>query len=261
MPQPAQHSSTARYIGDISIARDYDRQFAHSRLFQYDTSLVQQWFSEPGRLIDLGCGTGRHLLTFAQRGFDVVGVDLSQHMLSQARRKLLRAQFQPFLLNADICNLPITTAELGGPLAPDSFDYALCMFSTIGLIHGHANRLHFLQDVLRLLKPLGKLALHVHNASRNVWSLEGWQFLIANFFQSRLGRAEPGDKILTNYRGINRMYIHVFTESEIVDLLQDAGFDPPQVHPLNRHRTGPLAGRFLRSIRANGFLIRAQKPR
>jgi SAM-dependent methyltransferase len=36
------------------------------------------------RILDLGCGTGRHAIEFARRGFDVTGVDFSEAMLARA---------------------------------------------------------------------------------------------------------------------------------------------------------------------------------
>jgi SAM-dependent methyltransferase len=39
------------------------------------------------RILDLGCGTGRHAVEFAARGFDVTGVDFSEAMLSRARKR------------------------------------------------------------------------------------------------------------------------------------------------------------------------------
>jgi cyclopropane fatty-acyl-phospholipid synthase-like methyltransferase len=47
---------------------------------------------EPGStVLDMGCGTGRHAIELAKRGFEVVGVDLSAKMLEVARRNALRA--------------------------------------------------------------------------------------------------------------------------------------------------------------------------
>jgi len=45
----------------------------------------------PGRAIDLGCGTGDNAVALAQRGFDVVGIDLSDRALTAARRKAAAA--------------------------------------------------------------------------------------------------------------------------------------------------------------------------
>ncbi len=83
-------------------------------------------------------------------------------------------------------------------------------------------------------------------------------FLVSNFFKSRLGQAEPGDKFLSHYRGIKGMYVHVFTEKEITALLEEAGFTVREILPLNRRRNGILKGDLFRSLRANGYLIRAE---
>ena len=41
----------------------------------------------PWHLLDAGCGTGRVSIELARRGIDIVGVDLDEVMLSQARQK------------------------------------------------------------------------------------------------------------------------------------------------------------------------------
>ena len=45
-----------------------------------------------GRVLELGCGTGRVALPVAQAGVDIVGLDFSTPMLDEARRKILGAQ-------------------------------------------------------------------------------------------------------------------------------------------------------------------------
>lgn len=48
--------------------------------------LVDALALEPGaRVLDVGCGPGRHSLAFARRGFDVTGVDLSPEFVDLAR--------------------------------------------------------------------------------------------------------------------------------------------------------------------------------
>ncbi len=39
------------------------------------------------RILDIGCGTGRHSIELARRGYHVVGIDLSESMLAKARAK------------------------------------------------------------------------------------------------------------------------------------------------------------------------------
>ncbi len=41
-----------------------------------------------GRILELGCGTGRVLVPIAERGYPITGLDMSEHMLAKCRRKL-----------------------------------------------------------------------------------------------------------------------------------------------------------------------------
>ncbi len=43
--------------------------------------------SQPSRVLDAGCGTGRTAIELARRGIEIVGVDLDEVMLQQARAK------------------------------------------------------------------------------------------------------------------------------------------------------------------------------
>ncbi len=59
---------------------------------------------EGSRVLDVGTGTGEQALAFARRGYDVVGVDLSEDMLRLAKKKnrFANARFK----QADATNLP-----------------------------------------------------------------------------------------------------------------------------------------------------------
>src|SRR5262249_48840721 len=93
------------YIHDPRIARGYDDSLADASLFSADLNFARQFFTTPGRLIDLGCGTGRLLLGFAARGFSVLGVDLSEEMLRVTREKAARAGISTSLLKANLVEL------------------------------------------------------------------------------------------------------------------------------------------------------------
>src|ERR1044072_2655422 len=79
------HRGLWGYIRSGEMVRAYDGQMAESPLASADLAFCDTHFGTPGRLIDLGCGTGRACIHFAKRGFDCVGVDLSEPMLEQSR--------------------------------------------------------------------------------------------------------------------------------------------------------------------------------
>ena len=58
------------------------------------------------RILDVGCGTGRHAIELAKRGYSVTGVDLSDSMLQQAMEKAHGEKVSVNFLKADARELP-----------------------------------------------------------------------------------------------------------------------------------------------------------
>ena len=65
-----------------------------------------------GRVLELGCGSGRLTIPIAQSGVDIVGADLSESMLAAARAKTLAAGVAVEFVHADMRDF-----ELPGPFA------------------------------------------------------------------------------------------------------------------------------------------------
>ena len=55
---------------------------------EYVADLLKRFGSGSGSLLDMGCGTGGHAVIFAQMGFEIVGIDLSEQMITSAQKKL-----------------------------------------------------------------------------------------------------------------------------------------------------------------------------
>lgn len=66
----------------------YDREsFAQGTLGECDFIEDEIGYNKKLRILDIGCGTGRHSIELAKRGYAVVGLDLSESLLKRAREK------------------------------------------------------------------------------------------------------------------------------------------------------------------------------
>jgi 18S rRNA (guanine1575-N7)-methyltransferase len=70
-----------------------------------------------GRILDVGCGTGFSLAILEDRGFDAVGIDISQPMLDIAKRKGLKVK------RADFTKLPFKDRTFDGLLSISSLQW------------------------------------------------------------------------------------------------------------------------------------------
>src|SRR5262245_35344471 len=82
------------YLHGSELARRYDAALLGSSLCSADLAFTERHCDRPGRLLDLGCGTGRLLVPFARRGYWVLGVDLSEEMLRVVGEKVAVAGVQ-----------------------------------------------------------------------------------------------------------------------------------------------------------------------
>jgi SAM-dependent methyltransferase len=240
------------YLHDPAVARTYDDKLADCALLTIDQQFAERHFDRPGRLLDLGCGTGRLLLSFARRGYPVLGVDLSAEMLRVARAKADRAGLAVELLHANIVELDA--------MADRSFDYAACLFSTLGMVGGDAQRRRVVGQVHRLLKPGGKFVLHVHNRWFNFWDPGGREWLLRDV-GGLFGGKERGDRVMPAHQGIAGLTLHLFTRRETVRLLTGSGLEIEEVRPVSLRPDGRLPWPWWFGwLRAYGYLVAARKP-
>lgn len=240
------------YLHDPEIARTYDASLAGSSLFAFDQRFAEQHFDRPGWLIDLGCGTGRLLTPFARRGYWVLGVDLSAEMLKQAGTKAAAAGVTVHRLQANLVELEC--------LADQTFDYAACLFSTLGMVSGVAARVRVVQHAYRLLRPGGRFVLHVHNRWFNFWDPQGRRWLLRDLLRSTLTRQAGGDRLMPVHQGVAGLALHLFTRREIVRLLHDTGFRIREVQPISLRPDGQLPHPWWFGwLRAYGYLLAAER--
>jgi SAM-dependent methyltransferase len=240
------------YLHDDALARGYDAGLAGSSLFTLDIAFVREQCARPGRLIDLGCGTGRLLVPLARDGWRVLGIDLSAAMLAVAAEKARAAGAAVDLIRANITELDFLQAE--------QCDAVACLFSTLGMVRDATQRLRVVAGAYRLLRPGGRFLLHVHNRWFNLWDRSSRGWLLADLVGWREPGLERGDRRMPPHQGIAGLTLHLFTRSEIVGLLRGAGFRVMEVRPISLAADGRLrCPWWLGSLRAYGWLIAAEK--
>jgi SAM-dependent methyltransferase len=226
------------YVHSSEMVSGYDSQMAASPLAAVDVRCCERWFPTPGRLIDLGCGTGRLAIQFARKGYDCAGVDLSAEMLTRAAANAAAAGVRVTWKPGNI----VEPADLPA----ESFDYAACLFSTLGMVRGEASRRAVVANAFRLLRPGGVFVLHVHNR----WFPGlGWR------------RFRSADLTMPQAYGGAPLTIRHFTRREATRLLNAVGFGVPTVMPVGATRNGILRASWcLPGVRAYGFLIASGRP-
>jgi SAM-dependent methyltransferase len=87
-------------------ALKYDEEsFTKGTLGEVDFIEKEIDFNKACRILDIGCGTGRHAIELSKRGYKVVGVDLSSEMLAVAKRKASEAGVKIDFRIGDACDL------------------------------------------------------------------------------------------------------------------------------------------------------------
>ncbi len=140
-----------------SEASVWGRIFAeHGRVFEDPHSSMEEVVRclldiHGSRVIDLGCGTGRHVVLLAKRGFTVFGMDDSVEALNLAAEWLKPEGLPGHLIRASMhASLPFPDASVDAVLAVQTIH------------HGRlATILETLREIRRVLRPGGRFFLTV----------------------------------------------------------------------------------------------------
>ncbi len=135
--------NTQEYL-DLYKHRDQtDAAKIVSLLFRYIT------LAPGSRVLDLACGSGRHSVLFARKGFAVTGIDLSRFLIGRANQKK-RTEY----LNCRHL-LTFETGDMRNIQHQSEFDLTVNLFSSFGYFDSESDNQKVLKSVSKALKPNG----------------------------------------------------------------------------------------------------------
>ena len=149
---PTESSANRRYYETLQAVADCSIY----RLEPAEEILFAKYYRPGDRILDLACGMGRTTLLLHESGYSVRGVDLSEVLISAARRRL------PYL---DLRVGSFTHIE-----EPDAtFSHVLISSNAIDLALPVSQRMVALRECARVLRPGGTLIYSCHNLKALHW--------------------------------------------------------------------------------------------
>lgn len=230
-------------------AADYDsNEFTHNTLAEIDFILEHLKIAPASRILDVGCGTGRHSVQLAKHGFTITGIDLSEGMLAIARQRAQDNHASVEFIRAD------ATRWSGD----ENYDVALCLCEgAFSLLNPSDDPFdhdrQILTNIYHSLKPGGSFLLTCLNALAKIRQCSPDDIAAGRFDPNSM--VEISDLELPNQHKVV-IREKAYTPIEIQRLLEDVGFS------IN-HVGGGTAGNWgLRPVDPDEIelMVIAQKP-
>ena len=139
-----------------NYARNYDSEcYVHGTVGEVDFIEKELEFDKSKHILDIGCGTGRHAIELARRGYKVTGVDLSKAQLQSAKEKAKEAKVQVEFIQKDARQLEFK----------NSFDMVIMLCEGgFSLMETDEMNFKILQNAARALKENGEFIFTTLNA-------------------------------------------------------------------------------------------------
>lgn len=161
MPEGDWFGPVARFLGPAYLRNSFTKGTDQEVGFLVEALALEA----PMRVLDVGCGPGRHSLALARRGFDVVGVDRSEEFITLARDAAAEESLTARFDVADVRDLAYD----------GEFDVAICLCQGgFGLLGGH-DELDVFGRIARSVRRGGALAISAFSAAFVVRFLDAFE--------------------------------------------------------------------------------------
>lgn len=181
------------------------------------------------KILDLCCGIGRHSLELARRGYEVVGVDLTQEYLEKARRQA----------DSEGLNVQFIGSDMRRFCQIDEFDAVINMFTAFGYFEVEADNKHVLANIhcslrkggILLIDVMGREILARIYKQREWFELDGRIFLQEHKMLQNWSWADNRWMMLDNGKIREFRFGHrIYSGVEMVNMLTECGFSSVNIY-------------------------------
>ena len=159
-------------------ARFYDHYYAdksYAAEVEFVLSLVSRYRTAPRSVLDMGCGTARHLECFAALGLNCHGFDLSQDMLDAAQARI------------DNHKIRLSRGDIRSFRTKQTFDLVVSLFAVMGYLNAN-------EDLVSGFKTAA-----AHLTTSGVFAFDGWfgPAVLTQRPEKRHHRYKTGEALIT----------------------------------------------------------------
>jgi demethylmenaquinone methyltransferase/2-methoxy-6-polyprenyl-1,4-benzoquinol methylase len=170
----------------------------------------------PGRVIDLCCGTGDAIITIAElsnRSIEIVGYDFNKEMLDIAKEKVSKRKLENIeFIQGDAASIPFEK---------NSFDCITIAFGFRNLTYKNPNMQKHLQEMARVLKESGRMIILESGIPSNTITRFFYRFYL-RVFLVLIGGLISGNR--KAYKYLAESSENFYSKNEIEQLLGQYGF-------------------------------------
>lgn len=219
-----------------ALAVSYDRltnDVDYEAVVDFYMQILQRENLQPRTAVDLACGTGSVAILLAERGMQVIAVDISEDMLTVAAEKSVQLDNPPRW----ICQ-PLQQLQL-----PRGVDLAVCALDSLDYITDPADCAQAIKRIYKALNPGGIFIFDV-NTPEKLRAMDGQVFLDEDDDVYCVWRGEFDES--TNicsygmdlfqregqcwYRSFEEHQEYAYSQEQLTGFLKDAGFTHIEVY-------------------------------
>jgi len=153
MPSKGKEKETSQLTAELNCRIQTNEKFGNAKLTPW---LIDRLHLQKGeRLLDIGCGTGKHLIPFAKRistDFACTGMDLSGRSLKDAEETAKKEDLKIRLIEKSM-------DDMDGLIKPSCYDDQYDIITVIYAAYYSKNISAFLENIKTMLRPGGRIAI------------------------------------------------------------------------------------------------------